>query len=168
MRTGQNVRIVGLKLDLRIVGIDPGVKTGFAEWIIPSTGQGVLRHVDTLRIDQAMARIICSPVPALVVFEDARKRKFFNAERDARQRLKPGVREGVGSVKRDCGIWEDFLRAQNIPFVAQPPKVGMTKRTHEQFERMTGWSGRTSEHARDAAMLVWGLTTSHIQRFVAR
>ena len=27
-----------------------------------------------------------------------------------------------------------------------------------RFAKLTGWQGRTSEHARDAAMLVYGMT----------
>jgi len=32
----------------------------------------------------------------------------------------------------------------------------MTKLTADQFKRITGWHGRTNEHGRDAAMLVFG------------
>ena len=44
-----------------------------------------------------------------------------------------------------------------IDFEAVPPKNNKTKMTAEAFERMTGWKGRTNEHGRDAAMLVYGL-----------
>jgi hypothetical protein len=37
-----------------------------------------------------------------------------------------------------------------------PPKAGATKWDADTFRRLTGYSGRTSNHARDAALLVWG------------
>ena len=43
---------------------------------------------------------------------------------------------------------------------ARPQPVspyGVTKLSAEQFQRMTNWPHRTSEHARDAAMVVWGM-----------
>lgn len=36
------------------------------------------------------------------------------------------------------------------------PKNNRTKLTAEQFNRLTGWTARTNEHSRDAAMLIWG------------
>ena len=64
--------------------------------------------------------------------------------------------QGVGSVKRDCTIWEDFLKDLNVSFEMVAPKRNVTKLTHEQFVRLTGYDKRTNEHNRDAAMLVFG------------
>lgn len=36
------------------------------------------------------------------------------------------------------------------------PKRNVTKLTHESFVAITKWKGRTNEHKRDAAMLVFG------------
>jgi hypothetical protein len=35
------------------------------------------------------------------------------------------------------------------------PAANATKKKAKDFIRMTGWTGRTNEHARDAAMLVF-------------
>lgn len=32
-----------------------------------------------------------------------------------------------------------------------------TKKTAEQFNKITGWVGRTNQEVRDAAMLIWGM-----------
>jgi hypothetical protein len=71
-----------------------------------------------------------------------------------------GRRQGAGSVKRDAKIWQDFCEDMDIPFEAVKPCAGATKRTTETFERLTGWKGRTSNHARDAAMLVFGMNSN--------
>lgn len=134
------------------VGIDCGVKTGFAIAI-----NGVLTRVETLTITKAMDAIkeLHSQYPEMIVrIEDARKRTWFGSA-DARQaRSGAGVREGVGSVKRDCSIWEQFCIEQDIKFDLVHPAANVTKTKDAYFKKMTGWTGRTSEHSRDAAMLV--------------
>ena len=69
-----------------------------------------------------------------------------------------GTGQGTGSVKRDCNIWEEFLKDCKIPYEAVPPCRNVTKTTAASFARITKWKGRTSEHSRDAAMLVWNRT----------
>jgi hypothetical protein len=64
--------------------------------------------------------------------------------------------QGAGSVKRDCNIWEEFLTEKRIPFEAVAPKHNVTKLRADAFRNITRWEGRTNEHERDAAMLVYG------------
>lgn len=64
--------------------------------------------------------------------------------------------QGAGSVKRDASIWEEFCTDYEIPFRALPPIKGGTKLQPDYFKALTGWKGKTSEHARDAAMIVFG------------
>ncbi len=136
------------------VGIDCGVKTGFAVAV-----NGVLTRVETLTITQAMekVKVLHTQDTGLVVrIEDARLRTWFGSA-DARQaKSGAGVREGVGSVKRDCSIWEQFCIEQGIKYELVHPAANMTKTKSDYFNRITGWIGRTSEHSRDAGMLVHG------------
>ncbi|VXA55451.1 conserved hypothetical protein [Acinetobacter proteolyticus] len=136
------------------VGIDCGVKTGFAVAV-----NGVLTRVETLTITQAMdeVKLLHAQDTDLVVrIEDARLRTWFGSA-DARQaKSGAGVREGVGSVKRDCSIWEQFCIEQGIKYELVHPAANMTKTKSDYFKRITGWLGRTSEHGRDAGMLVHG------------
>lgn len=137
------------------VGIDPGVKTGFASY---EPDRRALTAVHTLAIHEAMdlvRELHQSGRLASVTFEDARLRRYFGAADARMKRSGAGIREGIGSVKRDCSIWEEFLAALGVQFFAVRPAAGMTKWDAATFERVTGWKGRTSNHARDAAMLVW-------------
>lgn len=134
------------------IGIDTGTHTGFAVW--DSTHRKFLR-VDTLTIHEALFAVKAmreSGESIRVIFEDARQRKWYgNDWKKVQAKMK-----GAGSVERDCSIWDDFLTAEKIPFRAVPPQKGMTKLTPEYFKTITKWDARTSEHARDAAMLVYG------------
>lgn len=136
------------------IGIDPGVHTGVGVW--DSSAKAVL-DVLTLRIDEALVyvRQLHEAGDTLrVVVEDARQRRWIPQEKDWKEMR--GRAMGAGSVKRDCQIWQDFLNAYGIRYEMQAPHRGMTKWTPEAFARMTGYARRTSNHGRDAAMLVFG------------
>lgn len=143
---------------LVVVGLDPGVETGYAVW---SESEQVLVEVRTLKIHEAMDRVLHLK-PDLVIFEDARQRTWYEGRDQNQKKYGAGVREGAGSVKRDCLIWEEFLTALNIPFIARGPIAKATKWDPKKFELVTGWKGRTSTHARDAAVLVYGMTSAKL------
>lgn len=131
------------------IGIDPGVSTGFAAWDMT---QKRLINVQTLKIHEAMRLVETHHNLGnlhSVTFEDARLRTWLGAK--GREAL-----QGAGSIKRDCSIWADFLGSLNIPYRAVKPGPGATKWNAEYFARVTGWTKRTSNHARDAAVLVYG------------
>lgn len=133
------------------VGIDTGKHTGFAVW---DTEKRKLDFVDTIPIHEALLRIWSQRHANVeVYFEDARQRKWYGTRTAKEDRNKL---QGAGSVKRDSTIWEDALKDWGIPFHAVAPKYNVTKMTPEFFRSLTGWKGRTSEHSRDAAMLVFG------------
>lgn len=137
------------------IGIDTGVHTGIAVW---DSERKEFVLVDTMKIHKAL-NIVSSyaykDIPLCVRFEDARQRKWIPFAKNMTGEL--GRAQGAGYVKAHCQIWEDFLTDYRIPFEAIAPRRNVTKLSAEQFERITGYKGRTSEHARDAAMLVYGL-----------
>lgn len=138
------------------IGIDAGTKTGFAVW---NTAQKRFGLIGTLMIHEAMdmvKELMSSGTKVKVIVEDSRKRKWFG-NADARQaKSGAGIREGIGSVKRDCVIWEDFLTDNKIDFEMVHPIKGGTKLSADVFKRSMKYEGRTSEHSRDAALLVYG------------
>jgi len=139
------------------IGIDTGVNTGVAVW---DNRQRTFLQIETMKIHQAMELVkkyknhVADIGTKLVIrVEDARQRKWFgymDAKKD-RDKL-----QGVGSVKRDCTIWEDYLTDVNVEFQMVAPKNNATKMSSDSFKRLTGWKKPTNEHNRDAAMLVFG------------
>lgn len=146
------------------IGIDPGTHTGVAVWdktkqkLLSITTTTITTAFELVRSEKL--RLCFSKVAAeargekfqyeLVVFmEDARQRNWFG--QSGREKL-----QGAGSVKRDCAIWETFCEENSIELRKIAPKNNYTKLSAEQFRKLTGWKGRTSEHARDAACLVFG------------
>lgn len=131
-----------------LIGIDPGTHTGVA-----LKQDGKFKIVETMTIFEAINFVIswrdsCDAHcwQMLVRIEDARQRTWFG-------NTGPEKWKGAGSIGRDCSIWEETLTHLKIPFeLVHPKQVKAT--TAEQFKRLTGWTGRTSIHAREAAWLV--------------
>ena len=139
-------------------GIDPGSNTGLAIW---DGASREFREVATLPLHRALDEVKRWHYSCLmqnqhfhVIFEDARQRTWFPREKSVAEYR--GHLMGAGAAKRDAAIWEEFLTAMHIPFTAQPPRKGATKWNADYWSKVTGWTGRTSEHARDAALLVFG------------
>lgn len=130
-----------------IIGIDTGTSTGFAVW---SMKEKKLTEVLTLKIHQAMELVLDYKKNSriLVRFEDARQRKWYGERSNFKL-------QGAGSVKRDCNIWSDFLIDHCIEHQAVNPAANRTKLKADQFKVLTGHTGKTSSHARDASMLVF-------------
>lgn len=142
------------------IGIDTGVHTGFAVW---DNKQGRLLAVESLPIHKAMERVkayveaykATGKNAVCVRVEDPRQRNWFGTEFMSRDEERKRL-QGVGSVKRDASIWEEFLKDLGIQFEMVAPKRNVTKLKQETFKSHTGWEQRTNEHGRDAAMLVFG------------
>jgi hypothetical protein len=132
-------------------GIDPGKNCGIAIW---DKREKIFLLIKTTGIIEAQAIILeywDKGYSIQVRFEDARK--VFVSSRWA----DPKRMKGAGSIRRDSAIWEEFCEHYEIPFLAVAPQNNTTKLTAEQFKKMTGHEGRTSEHSRDGAMLVYGI-----------
>ena len=135
------------------IGIDPGENTGVA-----IVRDGVLAECHTLPLHRAMDLVRKEHESTqgrfLVVYEDARLRKWFPREKDNSEYR--GRLMGAGAAKRDAKIWEEYLSDLAIPFERRKPEPGRTKWSEDYWKRITGYAGRTSNHARDAAILVFG------------
>lgn len=130
------------------IGIDTGRHTGFAAW----DGRRLVA-VRTVTITRAieLVRGYMQQGPVRLRIEDARQRRWFGAT--GRERLK-----GAGSVCRDATVWEDWCRENGVTAEFVAPERNRTKLSALQFRNLTGWTARTTEHGRDAAMLVYGLS----------
>lgn len=139
------------------IGIDTGIHTGYAVYdsrIQQLTAVGTDKIHNVMQLVSGLKDVAGEKGDNIRVrVEDARKRTWygFHTAKQDRARL-----QGAGSVKRDAQIWEDFLTDLGVDFEMVAPKNNATKLTAESFRQLTGWVGKTNEHGRDAAMLVYG------------
>lgn len=134
-----------------LIGIDPGVQTGFCviedrDIVIVSSGLMTEIQDQVLEWKEYCER---KGKGLRVYVEDARLRKWYPNKSHA-------VLQGVGSVKRSSQLWESFLTLKEIDFEMVHPIKGGTKWKADTFKRITGWEKRTNKHGRDAAMLIFG------------
>lgn len=138
------------KMSKIIAGIDPGVKTGMALWDAAKQEFVAIRTMGIIEAMRYLRTYLRGEMLNEIWFEDARQRTWFGkADRDRLQ--------GAGSIKRDCAIWQEFCEYYEIPFKMIKPAAGQTRWSAEYFRRLTGWKKRISQHARDAAALVFGI-----------
>lgn len=130
------------------IGIDSGVKTGVAVWNSTKQRFDLVQTTTITRAMEIVRQYVIAGHTVTVLVEDARQRKWFGENADSK-------RQGAGSVKRDASMWQSYLEENNIPYQMKHPAKGMTKLSKEVFIKMTGYTGLTSVHSRDAAMLVF-------------
>ena len=135
-------------------GIDPGVHTGLAIWDSDAHRFAEIVTASIVGAMNIVRQYADGGRDVRLVVEDARKRTWIPREQNLSQFK--GRAMGAGSVKRDCAIWEEFAEYHALPIQLLPPRKGLTKWDSDAFARVTGWKGRTSNHARDAAILVFG------------
>lgn len=128
------------------IGIDIGTNTGFA-----ISESKKLTHVASYGILDAMDKVLEQKHDVVLHIEDPTQNAYV--ARTTRKEV--GRLQGAGSVKRDFKIWMEFVEKYGIKHVLHSHRK--TKKLNaEQFNKLTGWSGRTNQHARDAGYLVWG------------
>ncbi len=132
------------------IGIDVGVNTGVA--IQVNGNLEIVCSCDFFTATDLVKNYKKSCFKLKVYVEDPRKRKWFGNNEKKVQ----ASRMGVGSVKRDAQLWEDFLKREGIDYVLVAPKSNKTKLKSDDFKKITKWTRQTNEHGRDAAMLIFG------------
>ena len=130
------------------IGIDPGTDTGLAIWN-PETKQLTLHTLTILKAVDIVADLH-KHNQVTVWIENPNLRKWFG--NSGREKL-----QGAGSVKRDYAIWKEFFIEQKIDYIPVVPGGNkMLKMDQIPFNKLTGYLGKSSVHARDAASMVWG------------
>lgn len=129
-----------------VAGIDPGVNTGVAIWDIERQKLTECRTCTIVEAMWQLENLIRAQLLRSVCIEDARLRKWFGTS--GRE-----VLMGAGSIKRECSIWEEWGKLHKIDMRFLSPNQKGQKLNEATFKKVFKWEGRTSEHARDAAVL---------------
>ena len=138
-----------------IIGIDPGQHCGLA---VCKNGQ--LRELHTLSPLQlfgflADVRLLEQRAGdwGCIVFEDSRLQSPVWAAQGQAGKLK--IARNVGMVDMVCSMVQEWATVHGVPFIGVSPKAKGAKMDAATFARLTGWTGRSNQHERDAASLAW-------------
>lgn len=133
---------------MRVLGIDPGLSTGFAIF-----EGGKLVNLQT-GSPWDMAGMIAHLKPARVVFEDSRlQSNVWSAVGTKAAACK--IARNVGQIDAWCAYIVAVCEDNQVAAHGISPKGKGKKVGAEEFGRITGWAGASNQHARDAAMVAW-------------
>ena len=131
-----------------ILGIDPGANTGVASYI-----GGKLVHLCTISPVE-IADKLESVRPSRVIYEDSRLQSHVwttSASKAAASKMA----RNLGEIDAWCKLIVAVCERLDIPAHGISPLGKGHKMAADQFERITGWTGRSNQHERDGAMVAW-------------
>jgi len=137
------------------IGIDPGTNTGISVW---SVEKQKFEIIDTVLIHQALEEVLYwMGEHANDIFLRIENAKTWRPYGKESREVTNSRLKGAGSITRDCSIWEHFCKDKKLDFEMVSLQSAIKKLNKMEFQRYTGvgTSFVTSEHARDAAMLVY-------------
>ena len=131
-----------------VLGIDPGARTGVA---IYRAGQlDELRTIGPHEIDELLTELR----PGRVIFEDSRLQSHTWSAAPSRAAAAKMARN-VGEIDAWCRLITAVCARLEIDAHGISPLAKGAKVKTEAFARITGWTGSSNEHNRDAAMVAW-------------
>ena len=131
-----------------ILGMDPGVNTGVAHFL-----DGALAKLETIGPHE-IERKLREAMPVRVVFEDSRLQSHtWTRGKNAAANAK--MARNVGQVDAWCRLITEICGELGIAAHGISPAAKGAKVEAEAFARITGWTGPSNEHTRDAAMVAW-------------
>ena len=139
------------------IGIDPGTHTGMAMWykkaktleILTTDFWGCIDKIDMLR--KLGIDIEC-------IIEDPGLNKGMHWHKHNHKgsfALANDIAQKVGGNKREARLLIEYCIKEVIRYVGVKPTS--SKWNDGYFKSVTGYEGRSSQHARDAAKLVYGM-----------
>lgn len=139
----------------QVVGIDPGYNTGWALYV-----NGKLQWMETMQpID--IAQRIWTSTADLFVFEDSRMQSNVWIP-SASKAVANNIARKIGQVDAWCRLIQDTCDRYDIKYINISPKAKGGKMSADEFNKLTGWTKRSNQHERDAAMVAWQLRNSNV------
>jgi len=151
-----------------LIGVDPGSITGvcvwspgrekildmqsmshikFMEWVL--TGEEVYDMVVAIENPNLNQPVFMTKEETSIIFGTN------STEKVSVLRILLRRAQNIGMNKQIAKTLMEFMESKGIAFV--PIRPFRKKMDAEQFRNLTKWEGRTNQHNRDAAILVFGL-----------
>jgi len=137
----------------QVIGIDPGVNTGTALY-----ANGKLVILQTIEPIDIQSFILTNQAD-LFVFEDSRMQSNVWIP-SASKAVANNIARKIGQVDAWCRLIQDTCDRYDIKYINISPKAKGGKMSADEFNKLTGWTKRSNQHERDAAMVAWQLRAS--------
>lgn len=136
-----------------ILGMDPGAATGVAVF-----DAGKLVELLTIAPNE-LERFLRERAAAgagRLVFEDSRlETRLWNARKKEAYGAALATARSVGQVDAWCTLITAICGELALPSHGISPTAKGAKVDADAFGRITGWTKRSNQHERDAAMVAW-------------
>lgn len=129
-----------------IIGIDPGKVSGIAI----ANDSGKLEFIFDGGFWDVIRALEQNPTASVVVELPTTKHVWHGSAKTKGAIQRTGV--NVGSCLREAELIVEYLVINNYKHETRKPQG---KKNAEYFKRITGWSGKTNQHMRDAALLIF-------------
>lgn len=139
------------------IGLDPGANTGLATWDSDKEDLYIYPAMDFWSAVDEVFDLLNRAV------EKGANVKFYIEAPHLNNPVFPNKLTGrkrdryamnVGSNKRDGKLWIALAEMRGWDFVAVQPTT--SKWSKKKLETITGYTGQSSEHGRDAAKIIFG------------
>lgn len=135
---------------MRVIGLDPGLNAGIAIY-----ENGKLTELLTIEpINLADIFSHYSGEPLFIVFEDSRLQSHVWVPSQSKG-VAANIARKIGMVDAWCYMIERLCENYDIAYMRISPKAKGEKLNAEDFKRITGWTEKSNQHERDAAMVAW-------------
>lgn len=134
-----------------MLGIDPGEATGVAEF-----RGGELESLRTVApVD--LAGVLMELRPKSVIYEDSRlqSRVWVPGATAGSKAKGMSIARDLGRVDARCADLVELCARLGILARGVSPRAKGAKFARERFAQVTGWTGSSNQHERDAAMVAW-------------
>ena len=131
------------------IGIDPGIVSGFAIW---NKEGKKLEDVKSYKLHELFSIIKWTKERASIFVYIENPNTWVQFRNTSPS---PHQQQGAGGVKQTYKHIVEFLTDHNIEFVPTKLQGNMKKVKADYFKTLTGYQGKTNEHGRDAALLVF-------------
>lgn len=138
-----------------LIGFDCGKKTGVAVWEVDYQQFSAIKTVDFWKAYNWVSTSFNAAETIIYIEDPSQNRPVWRREGMKEHEYQKKCQD-VGAVKRESLLMIEGLQRQEFEVKAiQPNKGSFTKLTAAAFKKITKYTKRTSEHSRDAAMLVF-------------
>ena len=142
-----------------IIGIDPGRNNGYAFWNCAVQKFEKLKTFDFWDlINELEQEAVLDRVKEIHIEAPFKNKPLFLKRFDPKSIAKTlKTAQDVGGNKMIAKLIIEKCEQLGFKVIQrQPTKRSYTKVNKEWFNKTTGWNGQSSEHSRDAAMLIFG------------
>lgn len=135
---------------MNVIGIDPGVNMGVA--IYEDAKLVELITIEPIGLVDIIN--IYADEPLFIAFEDSRLQSHVWIPSQSKG-VAANIARKIGMVDAWCYMIERLCENYDVAYMRISPKAKGEKLNAEDFKRITGWTGKSNQHERDAAMVAW-------------